>query len=591
MNRVDTKSSLFSSGLPYLTFFFTTLIYLVFFAGYIFFYQEKSSLFIFSCDFLKENLIQPGGLLIWSGKFLSTFFYYPVAGALIISGTLTLIVFLVSGIIRLSTANNVTIIPFIIGAALFCIQTDYRFLIYNNVGLLLQLVFFYLAIRYLTAARGWIPVIISPLLYFITGGFVSIFLMLLTIWFALDNKKNGWIKIGALWCLSLLIFYISEEFLFFQTGKTLLVFPFSKLNIGSQTILFLSVTFILSLLPLIARIRFHFPGKLRINKTSEVIIISSLVFITLVVIGFTRIDKKGQQYFQVEKLFYQNKFDEIIAYNTTNIPTNYLTIFLNNIALCERDKLDDMLFHFPQSADGRTLFLKWEMVGEVLKRGGYFYYTIGMNNEAHRWAFENMVMKGHSPEGLKMLIKTELINGNYKVASKYISLLEKTLFYRNEAKTFEKLLFNDQAVKTDPELGGKKQNRLESDFFSITDDPYINIERILATDSLNRKAFEYKLAFMLLKKNTQGIVDMLPEFDRYGYRNLPVPVEEAIVSFSALNRKRILIPENIEINRNTVLRWNQFFAVFQQYGNDPKKAEPALKKQFGNTFWYYVIYR
>ena len=202
-----------------------------------------------------------------------------------------------------------------------------------------------------------------------------------------------------------------------------------------------------------------------------------------------------------------------------------------------------------------------------------------------------MVMKGHSPEGLKMLIKTELINGNYKVASKYISLLEKTLFYRNEAKTFEKLLFNDQAVKTDPELGGKKQNRLESDFFSITDDPYINIERILATDSLNRKAFEYKLAFMLLKKNTQGIVDMLPEFDRYGYRNLPVPVEEAIVSFSALNRKRILIPENIEINRNTVLRWNQFFAVFQQYGNDPKKAEPALKKQFGNTFWYYVIYR
>ncbi len=49
------------------------------------------------------------------------------------------------------------------------------------------------------------------------------------------------------------------------------------------------------------------------------------------------------------------------------------------------------------------------MAGEILNRGGYFYYTIGMINEAHRWAFENMVMKGLSPEGLKMLIKTEII--------------------------------------------------------------------------------------------------------------------------------------------------------------------------------------
>ena len=51
-----------------------------------------------------------------------------------------------------------------------------------------------------------------------------------------------------------------------------------------------------------------------------------------------------------------------------------------------------------------------------------------------------MVMKGQSPEGLKMLIKTDLINGNYKVASAYISILKRTLFYRKDAKRFEKLL-------------------------------------------------------------------------------------------------------------------------------------------------------
>jgi hypothetical protein len=302
-------------------------------------------------------------------------------------------------------------------------------------------------------------------------------------------------------------------------------------------------------------------------------------------------DKKTNQYFHVEKLFYQNKFDEVITFNTANPPTNSLTIFFNNIALCETDKLNDLLFHFPQSPDGKTLFLKWEMVGEILKRGGYFYYTIGMANEAHRWAFENMVMKGHSPEGLKMLIRTELINGNYKVAANYISLLKSTLFYNKEAQAFEKLLFNDTAINANRELGEKRQNRIETDFFSITDDPYINIERILATDSLNKKAFEYKLAFMLLKKDYQGIANELPKFESFGFTKLPVNIEEAAVALEVLNMGRLPDLGNLQISKNTKLRWNQYLTVFQQYGTDPKAAEPALKRQFGNTFWYYAFYR
>ena len=63
-----------------------------------------------------------------------------------------------------------------------------------------------------------------------------------------------------------------------------------------------------------------------------------------------------------------------------------------------------------------------------------------MINEAQRWAYENMVMKGITPEDLRMLIKTEIINGNYSVASKYVSILKNTIFYRKEAKDFERVL-------------------------------------------------------------------------------------------------------------------------------------------------------
>ena len=439
--------------------------------------------------------------------------------------------------------------------------------------------------------KGWIPVLLTPLWYFATGGFAWIVSLMLTFHFAFYKKKKGWIKIVALWCLNLLTLYFSKEFLFFQPLKTLVIFPFTGLNTGSQSILFFSVVVILSILPVIARIKFSLPVKMRITDFAGNLITSIIVVLILFLIGLQQFDNKTKQYFHVEKLFYQHKFDELIAYNTANPPTNLLTIFLNNVALCETDKLNDLLFHFPQSPDGQTLFLKWGMSGEILKRGGYFYYTIGMINEAHRWAFENMVMKGHSPEGLKMLIRTELINGNYEVASRYITILRKTLFYNKEAKIFEKLLYNETAINADKEIGEKRRNRLVTDFFSITDDPYINIVPILAHDSLNKKAFEYKMAYMLLKKNYQQIVNALHEFERFGFTKLPEHIEEAVVTFSVLNKGKLALPGNIHMNKNTELRWNQYLSIFQQYGNDPKAAEPALRRKFGNTFWYYIIYR
>lgn len=591
MRFKDSLLTLLIKALPFLLFFISTFIYFGFFGNYIFFFQEKSSLFIFSLDFLRENLHQPGGLLIWLGKFFSTFYYYPLAGAIILSAILTMVVISVSEIIALLTRKKARVIPFIIGTFLFYLQTDYRFLLFNNLGLLLQLMLFWLAIKYRTLLKGWLPVISAPLWFYITGGFTLIFLLLLTIFLAFDKENNGWIRILAIWCLCFLTFYLSEEFLFFQSGKTLLTFPFSDNSTGSQQILFITLAGIISILPLITKVKLRSPWKIGISDPYRSFITTFILIIILVIIGIQRFDDKTKQYFYVEKLFYQGKFDEVIAYNISNPQSNLLTIFLNNIALCETDRLDDLLFHFPQSPDGKTLFLKWDLAGEILNRGGYFYYTIGMINEAHRWAFENMVMKGQSPEGLKMLIRTELINANYGAASRYINILKKTLFYRQDALSFEKLIFTDASVYADKKLAEKRQTKVEKDFFSITDNPYINIEMILASDSLNRKAFEYKMAFMLLKKSYKAIAHELPEFERFGFTRLPVHLEEAAIALAVSNKGKMPAMGNLQISKNAQLRWSKYLSVLQQYGNDVKSAEPALRRQFGDTFWYYVFYK
>lgn len=590
INLNTTKNNIILTALPYLLFFTGSFIYFGFFADYIFFYQEKSSLFIFSLDFLLENLHRPGGILVFLGKFFSTFFYLPLVGAVIVSAILTLNVLIMSKIIGYLNGKRATIVPFLIGILLFYLQTDYRFFLINNLGVLLQLLFFYLSIRYVIFWRGYIPVLITPVWYFVTGGFAWLFCFMLTSDFVFNKEKRGWVKIIALWILILVTIYISKEFLFFQTAENLLKFPFSELNTGEQQSLFLFAIGILSILPLAAGIKFSIPHKLRVPDFMKGIATTIFIVMALIIIGFQRFDVKNKQYFHVENLFYQNKFDELIAYNIANPSNNSLTIFLNDISLCETDQMNDLLFHFRQSPDGKTLFLKWEMALEVLKRGGYFYYTIGMVNEAHRWAFENMVMKGHTPEGLKMLIKTELINGNYQMAAKYVAMLKKTLFYRGEAKQYELMLFNNAAVESSQELGKKRHNRLATDFFSITDDPYVNIQKILAGDTLNKKAFEYKIASLLLKKDLKGIVAELPKLEGYGFNKMPTHIAEAVVAYKLLKIGNLSETDNLRIDPQTVLRFAEFLKTMQFYGSDLKTAQAALRKNFGNTFWFYAFF-
>jgi hypothetical protein len=354
---------------------------------------------------------------------------------------------------------------------------------------------------------------------------------------------------------------------------------------------FIAMIALITIIPLSGKIKISFPFWIKLKKPVKVIIISFVSLLLVSVSAFLRFDKINKEYFHAEKLFHLERFNEIPEYIAKHPTTNRLTIFLNNIALCETGKLNDQLFHTPQSPDGQSLFLKWEMYGEVLRCGAYFYYTTGMINEAQRWAYENMVMKGITPEDLRMLIKTEIINGNYKVASKYISILKKTLFYRNEAKDYQKLLFDDKAVESNPQLGARRKEKVEHDFFSMTGDPYANLEMVLTVDSLNRNVFEYKMAYLMLMEDYDGIASCLAKLKNFGYTKIPAHLEEAAMVYRLSNSGSLPDMGNLSIDPQTEVRFNQFLQTFQSYGNDLKIAQPFLKKKFGNTFWYYAFYQ
>ena len=66
-------------------------------------------------------------------------------------------------------------------------------------------------------------------------------------------------------------------------------------------------------------------------------------------------------------------------------------------------------------------------------------------------------MGGYSPKLLKRLVQTSLVYGNYKLALKYIQILEQTLFYQEWAKAHRAFLYNDSLLEAAPILGPKRR--------------------------------------------------------------------------------------------------------------------------------------
>jgi hypothetical protein len=585
-NTVIIEKNGILRSLPYLVFFASIFIFFAFIADYVGFYQEKQSLFIFSADYFRDTVDRSGSLLVYMGRFITTFFNVPVLGGLLLMLIIGLQTILISGIIRLLSGRKGIIVPLLFGTAFFALQGNYQYLVHNNLGILLQLLFFYLAVRY---SKGWLPVILFPVWYMITGGFAWMFTMMYSLYLALNSLKRDWPKIVLMTGATLLMIWFLREFFMFHTFRDMVVYPLSPEGTGLPLMLFPIVAAAVILLPAITKMRIRMPLAVRRLEQYKSIIIAVVALLLAGITSVLRYSKVYSEYFAAEKLFFSEKYRELNDYIDKHPSTNRLTIYLNNIALCETGRLNDRMFSYLQSPDGQSLFLKWEMFGEVLRRGAYFYYTTGMINEAGRWAFENMVMKGIAPEDLRILIKSEIINGNYAVASKYVSMMRRTFAYRKEAKEYILMLADTSLIDRHPELGLKRKEKIGHDFFSITDNPYINIEMAFTADTFNRKLFDYRMAFLMLTENYEGIVAELPHLERLGFKKVPVHIQEAAL-VSRMSGLSLSGLGSLRIDPQTEARFNQFLQTFSSYGNNLKTAQPALKKNFGNSFWYYAFY-
>jgi hypothetical protein len=114
----------------------------------------------------------------------------------------------------------------------------------------------------------------------------------------------------------------------------------------------------------------------------------------------------------------------------------------------------------------------------------------------------------------KRLAQTNLILGNYEVARKYLTALQKTLFYREWANETLPLLGDEKAIAKHPEYGRLRQMTYKDDFYfggHVTPDM---LEKLLASNAGNRLAYEYLVAYYMLTGDREGYANLLRKMNQ-----------------------------------------------------------------------------
>jgi hypothetical protein len=562
-------------------------LYFYLFGNNIFFYQENLTLFVFSCDYLKQFTSKPGGLLEYAGNFLSQGYFNNIYGTFILSVIFTSIAIIFLKINKKLSPDRSFSLLFaaLVSCFLILMQTNINYLMHNNLGFLLTGLYFLFSISSDKKISRILVLAFFPLFFYITGAYAWIYLGMYIFYYVLKKKVIYPICLLIIAGLSLLLF---KEIIFLQPWSELLYYPMPLKGYFNNPVILWLLFLLFVFYPVFINLTRLI--NIRENYIRTISTFSVLFTLLLTIFLLSKIyNQDVADLFKLEKMFFARDWNGVIKQQETYQSKNPVAQYYYNTALSESGMLCDRLFFAPQDYGTRSISIPWNSQINMNKmfRGVYFYYSIGLINEAHRWAFESMVIQGYRPENIKLLIKTDLINGHYKVAEKYITVLKKTLHYRNWVKKYEAMLENPELINSDPELGGKIKLKPQDDFIVRIRNPQKNITSLLQSNPGNKRAFEYKIAWLMLEKNIEGILNEIRRLTEMNYSKIPRHIEEAALLLKA-NIGPLPELNRLSISNETESRFSKYMSSTMYFDRAKSPGGSGVQKELRNTFWYYL---
>jgi len=420
-------------------------------------YQEQFQLFLFDSTYVWDIVRHLGGFADLLGRFCTQFFLYAWVGAAIIALLLSAIQLLT---LRLLTSHLFYGLTFIPSFLLWLYLLNENALLSGVWAVLLSLLVACVIVKW---ANGWtrriLLIVAIPVLYYLVGP-VCLPIPIDSLWLGVHYYRYPTIFPWLLWGAALSIWVIFGLYL------------------------------------LIRRRQVHSP------HLSPLTSYLSFAIVAIIMGSFVwkNVNIKAEKVMQYDFMARHQQWNRILQTISAEKPNNQIGVTVQNLALAMRGMLLEQMANFNQNGIVGLLPDVKEDAASPLPTAEAFY-QLGMINVAQRTVFEAqeaILDFQKSGRCYQRLAQTNLINGQYEVARKYLSALQKTLFYRDWANETLPLLGNEEAIARHPEYGRLRQWAYKDDFYFSDHVTPEMLESLYFGNTDNRMAYQYLLAYYVL---------------------------------------------------------------------------------------------
>jgi hypothetical protein len=313
-----------------------------------------------------------------------------------------------------------------------------------------------------------------------------------------------------------------------------------------------------------------------------------MVLILVPVIGLQDRQKKLRS--ALDYWAHQQQWERVLQLGPQIRNPDPAIVFDLNQALGHTGRLLQDMFSFPQRAGWDFWFYVHDTfdVRRTMKASDALF-ELGQINQAERMASEDLEINGDHPAVLQRLALINILKGKPKAASVYLNVLTQTMTHRAWARKYLRQIDSDPTLSQDPELERIRSLMLRKDYDGEYDTEAL-MYQLLAQNQKNRLAFDYLLAHYLLTRQIDKVAEHVAGLNEFNDPVIPRHCEEAILMCEIRNKNQPVNLYGRTIRPQTREDFHRFNQVLKTHGGDLQRALPDMKRDFGNTFWFYRLY-
>jgi len=606
---------------------------------------EERSLFTYSDGLLKECLRYPAGPLLYVGRFLTQFLYYPWLGALLT--TLLLAITARLAVTAFNLHDRFQTAALLISALLLAADMCMGYTVYTVksqgwffmgiIGYMITLLSYML----LRKAHGWKAVSAAILWSFIGYLAVGVWALLSSAALIASTATEGFRKgKPAATCTSLILqtaAAVMSPLLcssLYTTARKCdaLLSGLHSIPLEEGYIKMWMPLFLLAILTLLFAVTGTYQSSNRQDRKENPIFTVSVILASIFLVWFfwfrdanfraemkmayaaerdnwrkvTEIHRKTAERFQKAdartykamnkalKGIYSEEERVRIAQEFSEKfygPTRTM-VLLKNVAML---RLGTALSEAYSLKDGGKAQKSPQAIHMATQVGMLVYSNYGMYNYSYRWAMENAVEYGWSPTSIRFAAESQILAGNYGAAEKMLGRLDHTLFHRKWASEQRQYINDPEQTGKSSHYGymvrmGRDDNWLDSDRDAIE---HFLMSKLTAEERPANATPEYDTAVLLWALQSQDI----PKFwmslfywkVSHPGEKLPRYCQEAAYMYCMLEGEKIS-PE-LEIDPVVQKQFEQFMQFSQkQNASSAEEARYPIEQKYGRTYFYYYYF-